>query len=143
MKPSNFRIGNYVTGIYEDEDGIKSSTLCRITAIDEHGNLGDGFEFMFESIEGEMHEVYDDSNPIPLTEEWLLRFGFFQSYHKSYSLGKEQIFNVWSKGTFTYNQIQAAWWYNGLLEIQPEYVHQLQNLYFALTGTELIDKETI
>ncbi len=69
--------------------------------------------------------------PIPLTEEWLLKFGF---EYDSIIWGKELLmlspnetfFNIWVE-TLTY----------GRLEIEMRYVHQLQNLYFALTGEEL------
>jgi len=58
--------------------------------------------------------LYKDIEPIPLTEEWLCKLGFDN--------------NHW-----------ATKW---ILEDMPiptgiKYVHQLQNLYFALTGKEL------
>ncbi len=71
-------------------------------------------------------------NYIPLTEEWLAKLGF------------EKIENPNNTGTFlwTINEIgfiQSDKFYcasiDSLIEIQ--YVHQLQNLYFALTGEEL------
>lgn len=83
--------------------------------------------------------------PIPLTEEWLLKFGF-----------KPNIL------TFIYNNIEVAFDSKKYLRlcgysfisgdeypipssnkcfIKPiKYVHQLQNLYFALCGKELIIK---
>jgi len=82
----------------------------------------------------------DDNYGIPLTEEWLLKFGFiaidddggfehptekcFQLYDRY--LDKEGFSHVWD----------AA--YTGAPCL---YVHQLQNLYFALVGEELTIKE--
>lgn len=79
---------------------------------------------------------------IPITEEWLLRSGFEVDKNVTYSSGHEKEYKVYRIGLFTFNGIQNAWWYNGqVLFIQPKYVHQLQNLYFALTGTELVLQE--
>ena len=63
--------------------------------------------------------------PIPLTEEWLLRFGF------------EAIDDGWyQKVEFTWNIYDYLVRWNGNV-INAQYVHQIQNLYFALTGEEL------
>jgi len=37
MKASELRIGNLVNGVLEDVDGKRTSTICRITGIDERG----------------------------------------------------------------------------------------------------------
>lgn len=68
-------------------------------------------------------------HPIPLTEEWLLKFGFVS--------GK---FNyLWGYGNFLYDEKLKLWtWYGiQLHDYLIQYVHQLQNIYFALTGQEL------
>ena len=76
--------------------------------------------------------------PIPLTEEWLLKFGFEYISKTSYSSNQAKDYKVWSRYNFTFNEIQNRWWHGNLpLEFQPKYVHQLQNLYFAVTGEEL------
>ena len=70
--------------------------------------------------------------PIPITEEWLLRFGFFK-YNNAYVLEKpsENImnfkFSIWND--FTYNSSEFP--------VELKSVHQLQNLYFCLCGTHL------
>lgn len=70
-------------------------------------------------------------NAIPLTEEWVIKFDFTK-------------FGVnWRLGSFEYcapsNQFvihgRGGYYVGILLELM--YVHQLQNLYFALTGEEL------
>jgi len=72
--------------------------------------------------------------PIPLTEEWLVKFGFFEKY--------KSCFNRWNIKGFSLNDnedrngdLQGVFIYDYKLEVS--YVHQLQNLYFALTGEEL------
>jgi len=89
--------------------------------------------------------VYDDPpinemfSPIPITEEWLGKFGFKKHkaednyfYKKWGNNGVEFIFNSdrYSRNVFEYELGSNKY-------KQIKYVHQLQNLYFALTGKEL------
>ena len=102
-----------------------------------------------EIINGELNEIYflgkdfyysdktENLDVIPLTDEWLLKFGFEKESNKSYSTGEEIVYSVYRLDELTYNSIQKNWWFNGVLSNQPIYVHQLQNLYYALTGEEL------
>jgi hypothetical protein len=69
-------------------------------------------------------------NPIPLTEEILLKAGFerngeeFIYYERYYTIGIGELFNVAYVGS-------------DKVTVDCKHVHQLQNLYFALTGEEL------
>ena len=81
-------------------------------------------------------------SPIPLTEEWLIKFGFEKDedngvywINSTVCIGRNNItydyWEVWcdcSEGFICLNN-------NGF-----EHVHQLQNLYFALTNKELTIK---
>jgi hypothetical protein len=70
--------------------------------------------------------------PIPITDTWLLKFGF-----------------KFSKGLMTYykNNHDVSLYASGIIEFSPfghaynviniKYIHELQNIYFALTGDEL------
>ena len=96
------------------------------------------FEVDAECIKMHMGDDLDDAyRPIPLTEKWLLNFGFklqfdeyyyFDGYYVSFSadlplwFGKE---GCCQKETIKEN---------------IKYVHQLQNLYFGLTNEELTIK---
>jgi hypothetical protein len=65
-------------------------------------------------------------NPIPLTEEWLLKFGFIKHVNQS----------IW----YTLNKVDV-WFFDGKyvndIDVEIKYVNQLQNLYWCLTGEEL------
>ena len=80
---------------------------------------------------------------IQLTEEWLLRFGFEKAKH---SHG----YDCYIKDGFDFDIVShGRYWVLAIYTDESctnslyfahgrfEYVHQLQNLYFALTGEEL------
>lgn len=76
--------------------------------------------------------TYDEISPIPLTEEWLLSFGFVESQDI------DTIFGLKLNDFWYINEFQIRNKFNAiLLEVELKYVHQLQNLYFALTRTHL------
>jgi hypothetical protein len=70
-------------------------------------------------------------NSIPITDEWLMKLGFSTTrdnfYRKNESIMIEILFH--DKGILVTSQSVSL--------NQIKYVHQLQNLYFALTGFEL------
>lgn len=91
----------------------------------------------------EMLLRYEDIEPIPLTEEWLVRFGFtydgvlidmLLEIEKYKFLGYDNK----SKRVHCYHFKPTV---QGANLCECKYVHQLQNLYFALTGGELTIKE--
>jgi hypothetical protein len=71
--------------------------------------------------------------PIPLTAEWLVKFGLNQS-NSSENYGSEKICVFYNLRSVNIHYS----FYGCDYEFEcPRYVHQLQNLYFALTGCEL------
>jgi hypothetical protein len=74
---------------------------------------------------------------IPLTEEWLLKFGFEKKYWGND--GNQHPFM--QKGLVIIDLLDHTIETASGLVIQIKYVNQLQNLYFALTGEELKQQE--
>ncbi len=74
-------------------------------------------------------------SPIPLTEEWLLKFGFKRQINQPYA---DYILNDW--GICYEIDTNNYFWYD-YDKLEIKYVHQLQNIYFALTGDELEIKQ--
>lgn len=108
MKPKELRIGNYVNWINtKEQDAL----------------------FLIEEIK--QLNYHDCFQPIPLTEEWLLKFRFKETKEaktiKWFNKGKLDI--VLSDENFIV--------FDYLVLKHIKHVHQLQNLYFALTGEEL------
>lgn len=77
---------------------------------------------------------YKDLNPVHLTEEWLLKFGFEKV--REYFDYNNNGFEIQKDKNGFYIHINCG-------NIYIEYLHQLQNLYFALTGEELTLSKTI
>lgn len=121
IKPNELRIGNYVQ--WSDEPGVYVPWM--------HGHWL-----------GTFNKNYPFPEPVPLTSEWLLKFGFEKTTGLTWSLSHEKTYSVYRKSDLTYNEIQAAWWYDGrLLKKQPDFVHEIQNLHYDLTGEELTIQE--
>lgn len=125
MKASELRIGNYIL----DHLG----NVCTVELIERHGgihvsslkySLGDG-----------MNNISEGFNPIPITEDWMAGFGMTKDNGR-YGLGDYGVLSLYNDKPIIHitlygpNDI-----YDG--EAPCEYVHQLQNLYHALTGNEL------
>ena len=128
MEKTDLRIGNLV--------GIKETAL--------HADGCNHSEAIFEIEEIKKDvvqfkgyhagEYYKDLKPIPLTEQWLLDFGFVNdsNLHYRWTMGDILIYDIDDNCIC----ISDTWEFG-----MRKYVHQLQNLYFALTQEELILKE--
>lgn len=73
----------------------------------------------------------NDIEPIPLTEEWLLKFGFRKD---GVYFDDDNIVLIRQRGTN--NQFKLDYQKSQIIE----FVHQLQNLYSSLIGQELTIK---
>ena len=124
MRANELRIGNYVNLMLNHED---YETLTITTKDLEYIEKNQG-----------------DYQPIPLTEEWLLKFGFVKINHQMslndssmtyhYELnGDDRHWQLYFDGrVFSINESKLR-----LFLHHNKYLHQLQNLYFAVTGEEL------
>lgn len=89
-------------------------------------------------------DIWDDKGiknykPIPLTEEFLLKFGFEKS--NRLDLGElKPCYAILSLAIMIRHNSFFIDWIGGNTELK--YVHQLQNIYFALTGDELTLNKT-
>jgi hypothetical protein len=97
------------------------------------GNSRGGTHVLDIEILKYIDETKSGYSPIPLTEECLEKLGFYliENDNKFYHEKSTRIFiDINNPICITYNNAK------GSVKI-IEYVHELQNLYFALTGEEL------
>ena len=129
MESKELRIDNYVKRhfwCYPPEGKIKEYLDCQVVS------LGIEKVIVTSSItEKHLEKInYEIIHPIPLTEEWLFNFGF-----KKINLGRDMAHFY----ADTYNDWKIVE-RNGFYKRSGKtinYVHQLQNIYFALTEKEL------
>ena len=126
MKANELRIGNLIIGEYTHDYDRKEQLLCKVVVIDSVGETQHSIWVDSNS----SVETFDDFKPIPLTEDWLKRFGATKYYNDTYHIAFMWIIKIDNNTWEVRVNLDFL-----LCDIQ--YVHQLQNLYFALTGEEL------
>ncbi len=163
MKPTELRVGNWVQLYRSPEENEMYPQQIISIEFDAVGYItGEGY--MLRLDDGFFINCDTGVLPIPLTEDWLLKFGFTKGeqtktkgnggdYQPEDVYTLSTIYSLYTDddpdGNIKYelstwhwrggepeNQ-DAFWFYHDSL-IRCEYVHQLQNLYHALTGKELI-----
>jgi hypothetical protein len=124
MKAQELRIGNIVEYLVHDELAEpKSEWIENVVDLDDLKAM----------------ETSENYRPMKLNEDILLKFGF-QADGPGWYWFKEE--NHFTKVGFAYGTNDELFEFEGI-EISMKYVHQLQNLYFALTGEELTQIENL
>ena len=128
MQTNELRIGNWV--LYND-------LYCKIAGIDKD-------QVLIEYHNGETdycHIAYID--PIEFTEELLFEIGFVQR-NDYYILSNENMYLIYYKDSFKQELVSVVkrkrkyyCYKNELKHYDIKYLHQLQNVYYLLTGEEL------
>lgn len=122
MEANELKIGNLVNhNIFGN---------CKITALD--------YEMIcIQRNDLDIKEWFDleDFNQIKLTEEWLFNFGFKYDNNWHYQIGENPLTKDYLLDLCWIDNTKFPFYRNGFFKIKS--VHQLQNLYFALTGEEL------
>ena len=114
MKATELRIGNLVESSYMMKKWEET-----IISLNHLSFLEDGVHHFVRL------------KPIPLTEQWLEKFGLCENneYHHYLTFTGKKIH-------YCVDSFNDEW-------IEIKYVHQLQNLYHSLTGEELKVKELV
>jgi hypothetical protein len=123
MKANELRIGNLV--LTDRNNSIKTIVEVRL--------FMSSVEYISTDTNYKHQSMVDYERliPIPITEDWLLKFGFEHDSDLVNSLCKS---GIW----FNVKNMEATFLSQKLRKIN--YVHELQNIYFSLTGEELTIK---
>lgn len=123
IKANELRIGNHIL-----HDGAP------VTVLQIEGRWVKVKQYISE----ERYDVeLDDTAPIPLTPEILEKCGFERKTDYAVGIG---LFDYYQVNGFSLNWIdQSKCWvvFSGVNRITIKNLHQLTNLYYALTGEEL------
>jgi len=129
MKASELRIGNYL----QDRQG----RLCQVEAITNNTEDVYAQGFRAPAIKGAVTSI--PNSPIPLTDVSLIDLGANGRTNllwlPVYNLKAELHFECHASGEIV-TTLKSQ--FCDLIFDRIKYIHQLQNLYFALTGQELI-----
>ena len=142
MKPEELRIGNWVMDVSNPDNPFEKQW----TFTDYH--------HAYDALDGNVSDFYRlGFEPIPITKEWLERFGF-----KEEDKSEPEHGNFWTKWiydyaySFAYAAFRDDWGIyieytdspfppdhgkKYFIDCGYKHIHQLQNLYYALTGEEL------
>ena len=136
MKANELRIGNKIIGVYSDGENDELEDICTVLALDETGEIN-GHKIWVESSNSNA-EIFSEFKPIPLTEEWLIRFGFDNLGKFGWGIGDFHIENTKNlRGKYKYKYCFRT---ISRKIIRVTTVHQLQNMFYILTGKELRTK---
>lgn len=126
MKAAELRIGNYIQckplsipRLNISTDGIMNVTGYGISVIESDTNDSMGFD------------------AIPLTEEWLIKLGF-ETYFDGFDMSDKKLAIQCLDRRLVISLLHRRWIFNMHFQVKVKYVHEVQNLYFALTGKELL-----
>ena len=129
MKKSELRIGSIVEAVHVK--AFKGYSVVK------------GIKPKKVKLNGTTWLDYSAIKPIPLTEEWLFKFGFIKKHDENgyclsliFKTKSDSINNIIEhkiKGLYLNKSFCGI----RFLNIEYKHVHQLQNLYYALTQTEL------
>lgn len=117
IQANEIRIGNYIADIWTPNGLFKVTELRKDKIF--YGNC--------------FKAKYDDIRPIPLTEDILIKAGFLQ--FDSHCEDAKGVYEYYNYKYDIYDQILFVEEWRRVAKIG--YLHQLQNLIFALTGEEI------
>ena len=112
IKANELRIGNWVQGTFKKYKICQiTNSVCGLYTLTQ----SDGFALIWKEVK-----------PIPLTEEWAIKFGYECLVEMACGFAGDSKFRI---------EISS-------MDLLKMNVHEAQNLYFALTNTELTIKST-
>jgi hypothetical protein len=128
MKANELRLGNII--MFADYDGVVYKKISAIK-LNEFG--------FYSDIDGTNFGICE---PVLITKEWLLKLGFeYSDFYKNYKIKAGQYFN-----SIKYDNDDCEWCYNNdssdagcYYVCSIKYIHELQNLYFAINQQEIIN----
>jgi len=120
MNKEQFRYGN----LCQDQNG----NLLKVCKIDDN-------DVVFTVVDRSKFPLPDgwQAEGIPITEDWLQNFGFVKLGSLDFFYIHNDVMNL----KISEDLKMIAWYNMAIHNVDIGFIHQLQNLFFALTGSEL------
>ena len=142
LKPTELRIGNlFHFGVY----AVTIQSIHQVTMKNAANGKRDWHVYVSGFIDADPHYCIDGYKiePIPITVEWLKKFRFIDDNrfaNLQYRIDGEKFhsLNIYKAGNFWCPIIRCEAQKQVFEFYGIEFVHELQNLYFALTKSELV-----
>jgi hypothetical protein len=132
MEAQDLRVNNYYNSVKWNQP-----VRCELSDFRELYIRCEGAE-----IDSEIIAEYFE--PILLTEEWLLKFGFEKDEDHIWIFPTNTSLRLWGFAwnvqQFSFNVKGVGW--DEIITPSIKHIHQLQNLHYALTNKELTIKES-
>lgn len=131
MIAHELRLGNYINALNDNDQPIASKVIALSDGavdIDEYGN-----RILFYTLNGEYAPEQCSIEGIKITHDWLDNLGFDIGWIIEHNT---KFICLYQEGDSFYYSADMHHHTSALIK----YVHQLQNLFFALTGEELTIK---
>lgn len=130
IQANELRLGNWVC--WNDEPEVQPLKVTGVFKEDVFVQMtfGDGSK-------DETDTGYDSIRPIPLTPEILEACGFVLRSHKGHYNYHSKVISEFCNSRSELSLLGDTAYFNGAEVPYPEYLHQLQNLFFCLVGEEL------
>jgi len=143
MNANELRLGNYI------QDTNYPERVCRVFRLTQGNDFNITYHYDRVCECSYANERKESLQPIPLTEEWLIKFGFeYYLFTKADDDGIYRDKKIANKEYFKHPKLSEKIifylpycnlnYYIGSTTIK--YVHQLQNVFFALCDEELTIK---
>lgn len=127
MELTDLMIGNYVNGVYiDDETDEKKKSFCEVLILDEPNN--------YISVDSsDRIEEFEEFEGIPITEEWFKKFHPACHIHGN-NIVIDRFKLIWKN---SYNYWYVVDYGRSVYLTKIEFVHEWQNFYKAMNRKEL------
>lgn len=131
VNANELRLGNLLYGVSDRIETVKQITHTHTLKTHKAGLLMDG--------------DLADYSPIPITEDWLLKIGLVQDesgrlFQPSKEIHEKCEGDIGFKCPSFFFNSRLNRWMDCQTRVCVDYIHQVQNLVYALTGEELSDE---